>query len=187
MRPTCVLAGWYVAGVDEAAFWDTIGDVRARIGSTAEFHDALRDRLRGLPAEDLLDFNRLWIGCWRRAYTWPVWDGATLLFGYIGDDGFMDFRHWLISHGRETYEGALRSPDSLADLAEHLGDFFATEEIETLGSEAGVIYHEVTGQWPPDRLGPDPEEPEGTPVDLRDDQVVAARFPRLHALTPPIQ
>ncbi|EKC76209.1 hypothetical protein LEA_04821 [human gut metagenome] len=32
------------------------------------------------------------------------------------DDGFIDFRAWLIAQGKEVYMNALRDPDTLADI-----------------------------------------------------------------------
>jgi hypothetical protein len=38
-----------------------------------------------------------------------------LLLGGIADDTFMDFRTWLVCHGRETYERAMADPDAIVD------------------------------------------------------------------------
>ena len=176
----------YGATVDEDAFWDTIDQARADRGNCNGFSEAITRQLRALPAGDLRDFNDRWVHYWRSAFAWPVWDGARLLLGALGDDGFMDFRHWLISRGRDVFESVMLNPDNLASLAGDLSDFLDCDEVETLGSEAGTLYHEMTGEWP-DGPGRDPDEPAGTPTDLRNARVVAARFPRLQALTPPIQ
>jgi hypothetical protein len=37
----------------------------------------------------------------------------ALINGGMSDDGFTDFRYWLISRGRDVYERALADPDSL--------------------------------------------------------------------------
>ena len=46
-----------------------------------------------------------------------LWDAAGVMKEYgCSDDGFIDFRAWLIAQGREVYFAALADPDSLADV-----------------------------------------------------------------------
>ena len=49
------------------------------------------------------------------AYKYGLWS-AVRLMGHATDDGFTDFRAWLISQGKEAYFAALKEPDTLADL-----------------------------------------------------------------------
>jgi hypothetical protein len=45
-----------------------------------------------------------------------LWAAAYLINGGCSDDGFDNFRGWLIAHGRDVVARAVREPDSLADL-----------------------------------------------------------------------
>ncbi|MDE7244669.1 MAG: DUF4240 domain-containing protein, partial [Oscillospiraceae bacterium] len=45
-----------------------------------------------------------------------LWSAATILCDGCSDDGFLDFRAWLIAQGKEVYLAALKDPDSLADI-----------------------------------------------------------------------
>lgn len=47
------------------------------------------------------------------AYKYGLWS-AVRLMGHATDDGFTDFRAWLISQGKEAYFAALKEPDTLA-------------------------------------------------------------------------
>ncbi|MDD4496516.1 MAG: DUF4240 domain-containing protein, partial [Eubacteriales bacterium] len=50
------------------------------------------------------------------ADTGGVFAASCFFNDYMSDDGFNDFRMWLISRGRDTYMAALKNPDTLADL-----------------------------------------------------------------------
>ena len=57
------------------------------------------------------------------------------------DDGFIDFRAWLIAQGKEVYMDALREPDTLAD-AEPYGDCC----FECLSYVGDYAYEQLTGR-----------------------------------------
>lgn len=44
-----------------------------------------------------------------------MWGAGYAASGGLGDDGFRDFRSWLIGKGRGAVELALADPDALAD------------------------------------------------------------------------
>lgn len=45
-----------------------------------------------------------------------VWGAAYVINGGCSDDCFSDFQEWLIVQGRDTFDGAMQNPDSLAAL-----------------------------------------------------------------------
>ena len=52
------------------------------------------------------------------AYQYGLWTAANVMErGGCSDDGFMDFRAWLVAQGKEVYLAALADPDSLANAA----------------------------------------------------------------------
>ncbi|MFF5854268.1 DUF4240 domain-containing protein [Streptomyces sp. NPDC012751] len=166
--------------MDETEFWELIDATREAAGGDPEEQaDALVDRLLRLDPELVLDFARHFEARYNRAYRWDLWGAAWLLLDGCSDDAFDYFRCWLIGQGREVFEGALHEPDALAGL---LGEF--DEEIdgdgEELGYAADEAYEQLTGTVAPDLgIAPAPAEPEGTPLDLEDDRVLASRYPRL--------
>ncbi|MEM7455590.1 MAG: DUF4240 domain-containing protein [Planctomycetota bacterium] len=114
--------------MDESQFWSIIAGSRselsqtAREGNFARQLDNISTLLAELPDADLVEFDRLFTTRFYEAYRWDLWGAAYLIGGGCSDDGFMDFRAWLISMGREVYESAIRNPDSLADVY-HRKDF----------------------------------------------------------------
>ncbi|GAA2728119.1 DUF4240 domain-containing protein [Streptomyces nogalater] len=166
--------------MDETEFWELIDSTReAAEGDPEEQADLLVERLLALDPERVLDFARHFEARYNRAYRWDLWGAAWLLLDGCSDDAFDFFRCWLIGQGREVFEGALHDPDALAGL---LGGF--DEEVdgdgEELGYAADEAYEQLTGTVAPELgLPPAPAEPEGTPLDLEDDRVLAERFPRL--------
>ncbi|WP_344047136.1 DUF4240 domain-containing protein [Streptomyces thermoalcalitolerans] len=166
--------------MDETEFWELIDGSRETAGGDPEEQAGLLvEWLLDCDPETVLDFARHFESRYNRAYRWDLWGAAWVLLNGASDDAFDFFRCWLIGQGREVFEGALHDPDSLADL---LGDF--DEEIdgdgEDLGYAADEAYEQLTGTVAPDLgLAPAPAEPEGTPLDLENDRVLARRYPRL--------
>ncbi|MFG2118449.1 DUF4240 domain-containing protein [Streptomyces sp. NPDC048710] len=168
--------------MEESEFWELIDTTReAAEGDPEEQADLLVDRLLQLDPETVLDFARHFESRYNRAYHWDLWGASWVLLGGASDDAFDYFRCWLIGQGREVFEGALHSPDSLAELLE---DF--DEEIdgdgEELGYAADEAYEQLTGTVAPDLgIAPAPAEPEGTPIDLENEAALAELYPRLSA------
>ncbi|WP_436736583.1 DUF4240 domain-containing protein [Streptomyces sp. BBFR102] len=166
--------------MDETEFWEIIDTTRERADGDPQAHaELLVERLLDADPEAVLDFARHFEARYNRAYTWELWGAAWVLLDGASDDAFDYFRCWLIGQGREVFEGALHEPD---DLAELLGPF--DDEIdgdgEELGYAADEAYEQLTGADTPDLgIAPAPVDPSGTPIDLEDDDALAARFPRL--------
>jgi hypothetical protein len=103
--------------VDEDGFWRLIDDVRAgEKNVTPLVVSRLADRLSRLSGDHIDGFLREFGNAHRGAYRWDLWAAGYLIQDSMGDDGFTDFRTWLIAHGRTAYERALAEPDTLADL-----------------------------------------------------------------------
>ena len=60
---------------------------------------------------------------------------------WCSDDGFIDFRAWLIAQGREVYLAALKDPDSLADVEPYGNCCF-----ESLSYVGDATYRQLTGE-----------------------------------------
>ena len=95
-------------------FWEHIEKSRRR--DADEHEERLVARLAKRPVNDILDFAHIWDEMLYRTYTWNLWGAAYLINGGCSDDGFRDFRVWLVGRGRHAYEHALKNPDSLADI-----------------------------------------------------------------------
>ena len=76
------------------------------------------------------------------ANQYGLWDAASIVKEYgCSDDGFIDFRAWLIAQGREVYLAALKEPDSLADVEPYGNCCF-----ESLTYVGDAAYRQLTGE-----------------------------------------
>lgn len=88
------------------------------------------------------DFHNIMHGYQDLAYQYGLWTAASLMCdGGCSDDGFIDFRAWLIAQGREVYLAALADPDSMALVDRYEGCQF--EELSYVGHR---VLKEMTGQ-----------------------------------------
>jgi hypothetical protein len=89
-------------------------------GAPRKQADLLVDELAKLAEADILSYQSILDDLLDQAYIAELWDVACILASGWGcsDDGFMDFRGWLIAQGKEVYEKALSDPESLVDVVE---------------------------------------------------------------------
>src|ERR1700722_10529535 len=105
--------------MDLDQFWSVIETARAQAGSPADTAVVAAQALAGLsalPAEEVLAAEQCLWELRARSYLTPLWVAARII-SPCSDDGFEDFRGWLILQGRSVFEAALADPDSLAGVA----------------------------------------------------------------------
>ena len=91
--------------------------------------------------EQVLNFDNIVHGYRDLAYKYGLWAAAAILCDGCTDDGFVDFRGWLIAQGREVYMAALKDPDSLTDVPACDNYYF-----ESLGYVGDLTYAKLTGR-----------------------------------------
>ena len=96
----------------------------------------LGELLGELPVDQIVAFDSAFRRHHSRAYTWDLWGAAYLIGGGCSDDGFADFRGWLISQGESAYDAALADPESLAPLAKRYECDCQVEGFQYLGMAA---------------------------------------------------
>jgi hypothetical protein len=163
--------------MEKAQFWNEIdASRRASDGDPEAQVDELRIRLGSLSADEIVEFDRIFSEYHERAYSWDLWGAAYIIGGGCSDDGFMDFRGWLISKGEKAYEAALENPESLVKVVKEDDEECQIEGFQYAASKA---WEEKTG------LGRDAfprhsierrNEPVGTKWNEDDLEV---RFPKL--------
>lgn len=84
--------------------------------------------------DEIFDFEEIWGDLMDNAYDAALWDAAYIIGCGCGDDGFWDFRAWLIAQGQEIYEKALAVPESLIDMI----------DVEHNAQEGALIYVVMT-------------------------------------------
>lgn len=163
--------------MDRAGFWKIIDESRGAAGGDAEEQlEVLGRLLEKLPPDEIVSFDRHLSELHARADHWDLWGAAYIIGGGCSDDGFMDFRGWLISRGEKVYEAAMANPESLADVVqEHDGEC----QVEGYQYVASQVWEEKTGKAPaefPSHDLPRGGETAGTPWEEED---LDARFPIL--------
>ena len=159
--------------MDESTFWSLVETARAEsAGAQPNQAERLRAMLEGLPPEEILEFERLFVRFHHQAYRWDLWAAAELIEGGCSDDGFSDFRAGLIALGREAYDKALAAPGSLALHADE-GGGIAVEEMLYVSGQA---YEAVTGESLPELGISHPRAPSGERLDVA---TARARYPEL--------
>jgi hypothetical protein len=128
LRPAAVKESEAIASVkplDKEQFWQMIDTARETAGGWQSMYEPLLESLAQLEEPDIIRFKQIFDEYQTLAYKDKLWGAATLINGGCSDDGFIDFRGWLTSQGKEAFMNALADPDSLAGL----------EAIKALGVE----------------------------------------------------
>jgi Protein of unknown function (DUF4240) len=100
--------------MNRSTFWTIIDASRKQSrGDVDEQLEILRSRLEQLEPDEIVQFGRIFEEYHIKAFTWDLWGAAYLIGGGCSDDGFLDFRGWLISRGEKVFERALEDPESL--------------------------------------------------------------------------
>ncbi|HEX7305247.1 DUF4240 domain-containing protein [Lentzea sp.] len=175
--------------MDSNTFWQLIADARASVTDPSDSEAvvaAATDLLAAMPPAEIVAAQQVLWDLMAASYTNPLWAAAYVMNGGCSDDGFDYFRGWLLTQGREVFEAAVASPDSLADLpvvvaAAETGDEFEREGALSIAWDAHI---KATGmQLPQDafRIRYPALDPEWD-FDFDDGAKMAARLPRLAAL-----
>lgn len=160
-----------------AQFWHIIETAKQKSPKNSERQVKLiRQKLESLPAKEIVAFDRIFDRMRFRAYSWDLWEAAKLLRGGCSDDGFEDFRAWLISRGRRIYEAAMRNPDSLVRQADDSRDDY---ELASMLFVASNAYEGATGESIP-MLDTDYPNLKGNPC--KSESNLRKRLPRLYKL-----
>lgn len=169
-------AGDTRAGDDD--HWARVEAARAAAqgkASAEAFDASLRETLRGCHPDTVAAFDA-WLGGLReRANRWDLWGAAYVMNGGCSDDGFGDFRNWLVGQGRATFEAALADPESLAS-SELWIDADEGVSLEGLSYVALEVFEEHTGEELPPGGGAGPVRGEEW-----EEAELPSRFPKLAA------
>ncbi|HET8646266.1 MAG TPA: DUF4240 domain-containing protein [Vicinamibacteria bacterium] len=107
----------------DEAFWRLIEasrdqfDKRRVAGNLDRQAQRLKELLDALESAEIAEFLSIYRQHFRAAYRWDLWGAAYVIGQGCSDDGFADFRNWLISMGRDVFTRALADPESLVSVA----------------------------------------------------------------------
>lgn len=128
-----------VVEVNKDTFWALIGQAKEHPGGPSEW---LMEQLVDLGPEQAKRFDTMARVYMDLAYQYGLWTAANVMErGGCSDDGFMDFRAWLVAQGKEVYLAALADPDSLANAAD-----YQDQRFDFLPFVGDCAYEELTGR-----------------------------------------
>jgi hypothetical protein len=168
--------------MDIIEFWKLIDKTRDAANGNAEKQSKLlTEELAKLPGEEIISFERIFDDLKDNAYIGNLWDAATLIMYGCSDDGFQEFREWLVGRGKDVYENAIKDPETLVNVLE-IGE----QIFPTLLSPAMEAYEKVTGKDMPPMPRPWAQLQGRPTMDIDADEVellaeISARFPKLTA------
>lgn len=146
--------------MDISKFWEIIEQSKKNTNEDIYLQlDNLREALQHLNKSEIIKAQEIFLDLMDKAYKWDLWAAAYTIQGGCSDDGFIDFRAWLIGRGKEVYYAALESSDSLSQMSqETLKDSEAGEEYNYLFAEA---YEELTDEEMPEIVRTPKTNPDG--------------------------
>lgn len=134
-----------ITEINKDTFWTLIAQAKEHTSGPSEW---LMEQLVDMGPEQAKRFDDIACAYTSLAYQYGLWTAASVMErGGCTDDGFIDFRGWLIAQGREVYMAALKDPDSLADVPAYGGCCF-----EFLAYVGDYAYDKLTGQDSYDRF-----------------------------------
>ncbi|MEW1700819.1 DUF4240 domain-containing protein [Streptomyces sp. NPDC091278] len=184
--------------MDIHEFWGTIETARSAVTADKPFAEALVDELASRPKGDILRYQERFDEVHGAVYRWDVWAAAYLIGGGCSDDSFMDFRAGLIALGRDWYEKAAASPDTLAGhpaviaaaraqrdeaVFDEDANYAASYAFERLAGDNHAFYEAWDGyKASRGEDGQDADDDMGEDFDFDDPEEMRHRLPQLSAL-----
>lgn len=94
-----------ITEINKDTFWKLIQSAKETCGQDMDaMMDFLKDRLVSMGPEQAQNFHDILHAYEDLADKFGLWDAAGVMKEYgCSDDGFIDFRAWLIAQGRDTY------------------------------------------------------------------------------------
>jgi Protein of unknown function (DUF4240) len=175
--------------MERARFWSLVEAAKEASGGDVQRQAALLvEQLGELPLSAIVEVHHILEALQaesRRADLWDAaavinqWDSSDRLF--CSEDTFFIFRGWLVAQGRQVYQAAITTPDSLADYPE-LGDDLPWGE--AMWGVAMEAYTDRTGEempglrgWPGQLIEEDAGSPWRSPEQVTSQ--LRQRYPRL--------
>jgi hypothetical protein len=166
-------------------FWAVIGRATAdRPATPAEVAKRAAADLATRDPEEIVAWARHLDRVMAASGTQDLWAAAYLINGGCSDEGFDNFRGWLIAHGRETVARSVGSPDALAEMpavraAAQSGAVFEAGEVLGVAEEA---YRQATGSELPAGETPVTRPDAADLWDFDDEEEMQRRLPKLSEL-----
>ncbi len=124
-------------------FWALIDAARQEAeGDPRKQNELLIDKLAQLSEDEIISFQNIFDDFMDEAYITNLWEAAYVIDCGCSDDGFSEFREWLIGRGQEVFYKTLADPETLIEIIQvGSGNMYPT----MLGV-AFEAYERVTGK-----------------------------------------
>ena len=125
------------------AFWALIQEAKTACGQDLNaMEDYLREQLVSMGPAAAKNFHDILQTYEDLADQYGLWDAVSVIKEYgCSDDGFIDFRAWLIAQGKDVYLNALKDPDSLSGVTP-----YGYCSFESLGYISSQVYSAMKGK-----------------------------------------
>ncbi len=127
--------------MDINEFWNLIDESQKDSIDCEQQSETLAELLKNLEASEIVSFEEHFNKKLVESFSWELWGVAYLINGGCSDDGFLYFRGWLISQGKDYFDAALENPENGANNASP--DEF--NECESILYVARQVFEEKTG------------------------------------------
>ena len=89
--------------IDESVFWELIDTNRTKSANKFEFLDNLKLQLEQFKPNEIRRFDKFVHLKMNELESWDIWALAFIVKSGCGDDGFEDFKAWVVSKGETTF------------------------------------------------------------------------------------
>lgn len=122
--------------LDEDLYWKIVAEGLNNSDDQDSQEQFLIDRLQKLTPTEIVGFKLRTDQLLYDTYNAEMWCAGYIMNGGCSDDGFIYFRNWVISRGKDVYYKAKQNPDSLAEQIDEELDFYDFESYWYVASEA---------------------------------------------------
>ena len=137
-------------------FWELIENAKQSSGGDPNKQaELLVEALTELSESEILAYQTIFDNLKDEAYTAELWEMAYILGGGCSDDGFMDFRAWLIGQGKNIFKATLDNPESIVDIVD-VGQETKSEALLYVAQEAYELNTGKDSDTMPKRVNPSP-------------------------------
>ena len=129
--------------MNEESYWAIVDSSLKTTKNLAEQEQFLLSALKKITPQEIIGFQLTTSYLLNETYTSEMWCAGHIMNTRCSDDGFEDFRCWVISRGKEVYYKAKENPDTLVnEYAEGCEEY----AFELFGYVAMEAFEEATGE-----------------------------------------
>jgi len=129
--------------MNEEAYWVLVDSSSNETENQAEQEQYLLSAIKQLTPDEIIGFYLRTSYLLNETYTSEMWCAGHIMNTRCSDDGFEDFRCWVISRGKAVYYKAKKNPDTLVNEYVEGCEEYA---FELFGYVAMEAFEEATGE-----------------------------------------